>query len=190
MMTLPIARTTARGYPIEKPFESLVTMRAYFSESRIRCLRCGRRFKGLAGHLWQIHGMSTDDYRELYGIPWTYGLVCAETSGIISGNSIRLVSEGVICTNDVDMSLLTRATKRPRPVVRRAINTENLSEVNKDCTGKETRRRLAAPKRGTPEYGQMAANRPQCVSSETKTRLRTIWKGKKRDGERGKMVRQ
>ena len=188
-MSKKVSRVLLKGYPTDRMFDSIKDVRDYFSENRIRCLRCGRRFKGLIGHLWKVHEMTANEYREIYGIPWTYGLVCPKTSSIISDNSTKLIKEGVICTHKVDMAVVCKAQKRPRVVVRDEICTENLSEVNKDCTGEETQRRKAAPKRGTKEHHDKLATRPQCSSSEAKHRLRTIWKGKERFGMRGKMVR-
>lgn len=188
-MTKPISRKPLNGYPVEQAFGSIASIRAYLSEDRIRCLRCGRRLRGLSYHLFKIHHMTVDEYREIYGIPWTYGLVCQETSSMISENSSRLVADGVICSNPVDMSVLHTAQRRARVAVRDEICIENLADVNADCTGDVTRQRQLAPKRGTQECRDQAAARPQCSSPESKHRLRTIWVGKKRTGERGKMIR-
>ena len=188
-MSKPVSRVPLNGYPIESPFDSINEIREYLSGDLVTCLRCGRQYKGLASHLKRVHEMTADEYREFYGIPWTYGLVCGETSGLISENSTRLVAEGVICSHNVDMSVVNKAQKRTSPKVRDEIRAENLSEVNKDCTGEETARRKTAPKRGTPEYSALMKQRPQCSSDETKERLRNIWVGKSRDGIRGKMIR-
>jgi len=45
---------------------------AYLSQPRIKCLVCGAFFKSLGMHL-KLHGMTADDYRMRFGIPF----VCA-----------------------------------------------------------------------------------------------------------------
>ena len=186
-MSKPVSRKPLDGYPVNRPFGSISEIRTYLSGERITCLRCGRTFKGLSFHVWKVHGITTDDYKGMYGIPWTYGLVCKETSAIISENSSQLFKEGVIGSHNMDMDIVRAGKKRKRVSVRDEICTENLSEVNKFCDGEITRQRKLAPKRGTKEFHDKMASRPQCSSPEAKTRLRTLWRGKKRDGERGKM---
>jgi hypothetical protein len=153
----------------------------------IRCLRCGRRFKSISSHLKTIHEMTADEYRETYGIPWTYGLASPDTSEAISQNSQRLVAAGIIC-KERDASRMRGVTHRPIPAATVQAKAGNLAEVNKNCTGEETRRRAAAAKRGSPEHIAKLKARPYCNLPETKEFLRTVWLGKKRNGERGKMV--
>lgn len=73
-------RRTAPGFPKDKPFESIEDVREYLSGDRVQCLLCGRMLKAIGYHLQKIHFMSGDDYKEKFGIPWTYGLVGEETS--------------------------------------------------------------------------------------------------------------
>jgi hypothetical protein len=134
-----------------------------------------------------IHKMTADEYREMYGIPWTYGLASPDTSEAISQNSQRLVAAGIIC-KERDASRMHGVAHRPIPVAALQAKAANLAEVNKDCTGQETRRRAAASKRGSPEHIAKLKARPYCNLPETKEFLRTVWLGKKRNGERGKMV--
>lgn len=187
MATPKQPRSPLAGYPIEQPFADLDAVRQYLGEPTIRCLRCGRRFKSISSHLKTIHEMTADEYREMYGIPWTYGLSSPDTSEAISRNSQRLVAAGIIC-KERDASRMHGAQHRPIPAATVQAKAGNLAEVNKDCTGEETRRRAAASKQGSPEHIAKLRARPYCNLPETKEFLRTVWIGKKRNGQRGKMV--
>lgn len=48
-------------------------------DDRIVCLEDGREFKSLKRHLTSI-GMTPDEYRERWGLPATYPMVCKEYS--------------------------------------------------------------------------------------------------------------
>lgn len=189
-MTKKVSTEPLIGYPVTNAFKSAAKLRAYMDDGdRIQCLLCGRRYKALGHHLRQSHDMTADDYKEAYGIPWTYGLVCGETSEKISKNVKQMIADGIICCGDVDMQKVGSAPHRARMKVLDDINTENLEEANKGFTGEYSRRKAAAPKLGSAEHHENMVNRPQCSSPEAKERLRTIWKGKKRDKD-GKMIRQ
>ena len=45
----------------------------------IICLECGSTFRSLVAHLWSMHGMSTDDYREKWGYKRLTALMDLET---------------------------------------------------------------------------------------------------------------
>jgi hypothetical protein len=63
----------------------LEEIRAYFAGDKIVCLRCGRSFKALVTHLALIHEMTTDEYREAYGLPYHRGLTSGEMRDRNSG---------------------------------------------------------------------------------------------------------
>ncbi|MBV5329150.1 MAG: MucR family transcriptional regulator, partial [Chlorobium sp.] len=56
-----------------KRFESKEQVLEYLSGDTVECLVCGKRLKHLGKHLLK-HGMSSDDYREEFNIPWTFAL--------------------------------------------------------------------------------------------------------------------
>lgn len=64
-------------------FATMKELEKYFGGNRLTCLLCGKRCVQLASHIRPAHGLSADDYREMFGIPWTYGL---------AGKSFRLRS--------------------------------------------------------------------------------------------------
>jgi len=59
------------------PFQTRREVERYFSGKTIKCLLCGRRFRRLWGHLAAKHGMSVNDYRSRFGLPWSRGLTSA-----------------------------------------------------------------------------------------------------------------
>jgi hypothetical protein len=59
------------------PFKTASDVERYFSGKTIKCLICGRRFQRLWFHLATKHDMSADEYRSLFGLPWSRGLTSA-----------------------------------------------------------------------------------------------------------------
>ncbi len=47
---------------------------AYFSHDKLQCLLCGKEYAGLGNHVVEGHGISVDDYKEKFGLPWSSGL--------------------------------------------------------------------------------------------------------------------
>jgi len=84
-MWTPEARKERRnaplpGYPVQKRFSSHEEVEEYLSDSRITCLRCGRRYKTIGAHLSMVHGMNSDIYRNEYNIPENLSLAAPEMS--------------------------------------------------------------------------------------------------------------
>lgn len=50
-------------------FTATAQVVAYLSSDRIECLECGKRFAFLANHIRRVHGIDSDEYRELWGLP-------------------------------------------------------------------------------------------------------------------------
>lgn len=71
-------RVTLQGYPMEFVFQTREALDNYLSGDRVTCLRCGQSYAILDTHLRKQHDMTSDDYREIYGIPANRGLVGAE----------------------------------------------------------------------------------------------------------------
>ena len=68
-------KTTAQpGYPWEGCFYDLDEVKEYFDHDRITCLLCGRTYANLGLHISRTHQLSLDEYKEQYGLPWSYGL--------------------------------------------------------------------------------------------------------------------
>lgn len=51
----------------------------------VRCVECGREFKSLKRHIFAAHGLDPDQYRERWGLPSDYPMVCPAYSKKRSG---------------------------------------------------------------------------------------------------------
>ncbi len=72
-----------QGFPQERKFQTREEIDAYFSGDRIQCLLCGKWLKWIAGiHLRQKHGITTDEYKKMFGLPWGRGLTSKTTNKI------------------------------------------------------------------------------------------------------------
>ena len=65
-------------------FDSLVEIREYLAGDRIQCLVCGKKYLRLTHRQLSLHAMTGDDYREMFGIPWTYSLTSAASRSNLS----------------------------------------------------------------------------------------------------------
>jgi hypothetical protein len=74
--------------PQQKPFTTMGQVEVYLSQPRIKCLVCGACFKNLGTHL-KVHGMTADEYRIRFGIPF----VCALASPDVVQYASRLQQE-------------------------------------------------------------------------------------------------
>jgi len=83
-MRMLARRAVLPGYPVNalpmNPQEAL----AYLSGDKLVCLRCGQKKKSLGVHLMRMHGMDLDQYKKMYGLPMSRGVVCASTREIRS----------------------------------------------------------------------------------------------------------
>ena len=69
-------KSTLPGFPFKAKFITKNDIDEYFSNPEgIQCLLCGRSYKSLNGHLQAVHGISHEEYRARYGLPWRRGLV-------------------------------------------------------------------------------------------------------------------
>lgn len=73
-MTKPKPKHPLPGYPVKEKFKSREAVENYLSDDRITCLICGRSYKALGGHLKVAHGISGDEYKDMFNIPYNYGL--------------------------------------------------------------------------------------------------------------------
>jgi hypothetical protein len=177
------------GFPKEFVFSSYSDLQNYFSGDCIQCLRCGKSFRALGIHLKSIHGIDPDEYREMYGIPWTYGLDCNETTNIRSEIAVERGIGGNRSLEDVRaMAALARVSQRKRQPVRIDVcrmNVEKAHAANLAIAASRPKvekpqkpQRVPKPKparRGTPEFHEKMKHRPQCNNPS----FIYWWKGKK-----------
>ena len=153
---------------------------AYFGGDKIECLLCNKHFRAIGTHLMLLHNVSPDEYREMYGIPWTYGLICAGTKQKKSAIAKKNLAAGLFQPG----KYLDRANAKPpraRVPVRDTLTARNLEKLNKDKTGEEAARRKAAPKKGSPEFHAKMSKRQQCVNAGE--RFGDYWRGKEQTPE-------
>lgn len=53
----------------DNPFETREEVLAYHQREKIPCLECGKLLVFLPRHIWFVHGMHADEYREKWNIP-------------------------------------------------------------------------------------------------------------------------
>ncbi len=65
-------------FPREGKFQTKDEVDAYFTSDKIQCLLCGKWFQRIGGnHLKFKHGITSEDYKEMFGLPWVRGLTGA-----------------------------------------------------------------------------------------------------------------
>jgi hypothetical protein len=111
-----------------QPFETLEEVRAYLSGNKIQCLVCGRHYRRLQYLHLAMHGMTADDYREAFGIPWKTSLTSAPSREASSRamtpdriEALRLVS--------AKLSRRDRNTDQRRPLANAVRNKWKQSAV-------------------------------------------------------------
>lgn len=83
-------------------FKTKEEVEEYFSGDRIECLICGRWLRAVGGKHLKVHGISVDEYKNYYGLPWGRGLVCSETA-----EKQRAALEARIEKGDIKLTPLT-----------------------------------------------------------------------------------
>lgn len=64
------------GQPVPPP----VTPRGHVRKDSIKCLLCGKDFRTLTRHLNETHQITPQEYREQFGLPVDFPLICPEYS--------------------------------------------------------------------------------------------------------------
>ena len=188
-------RKVLPGFPIVDPFTSIEDVRKYLSGETMVCLLCGKSYKRIGTHLLAIHGLAVDEYKRRYDIPWTYGLICKESSKKYSKAVKKRMSDGwkpPIKVGDGHKKMISIA-KRKCPF-KSEVAKQNLSHSKGG--GKPTHPLTKAPdgsletftqkrerlttKRGTPEFIEKMKNRAQCLPENVKkSGFDKYWLGKK-----------
>jgi hypothetical protein len=75
-------------------FQTRSDLKVYFADDSIQCLICGKWLKVIGGQHLKKHGMTEDQYRERFGIPYGRGLCCQETAGKMSNSMRRRMERG------------------------------------------------------------------------------------------------
>jgi predicted transcriptional regulator len=75
----PVAQSAGGPSVWNVPFQTKEQVQAYLSGDAITCLICGVSLQKLPKHLRVSHGVSSDDYRRRFNIPFTRALMCAKS---------------------------------------------------------------------------------------------------------------
>ena len=87
-------RSPMPGFP-KPPFAmSGEQVSEYFSHDKIQCLLCGKWYGRLAGHLTSIHNITESDYRDMWELPYTYGLTGRASNAAYSKAIKQRMAEG------------------------------------------------------------------------------------------------
>ena len=187
-------RKVLPGYPVEEPFTNVDSVKEYLSGDRIICLLCGKPYRRIGTHIQIVHDITVDEYKQKYNIPWTYGLICDDSSQLYRDAAIERIKNGEFVLplkyGEVHKKMVTK--KRRSCPFQKDIAISNLGEhtlpkhpltpaPNGELeTFSQKRERLTA-KKGTSEYHKKMQTRPQCAAFAEK--YKHYWTGKKRKKE-------
>jgi hypothetical protein len=160
-------------------FQTISEIDTYLSGNRIQCLVCGKQFRRLQYKHLLMHGLSADDYRLQFGIPWGRSLTSAPSRQL----SVRAMTPERI--EVFKQCISNRAGRRPRRLSPPAVR--NVWKKSAE-TGRYFARALVTVgcvKCGAPvETTALCATQPihceSCASPQS-LRLRVIWRNKKKE---------
>lgn len=119
-------------FPWNGRFTTAEQIEDYFSgEDRIQCLLCGKWRRALAGHLNFVHGVSPDEYRARYGLPWRRGLVCKHVSRKLSRVMTTRIKNGFKPPVEKARKYLKNAVYRPDQPFFSNIKSQLTKSLNK-----------------------------------------------------------
>ena len=85
------------GYPLQERIFTKKEVLEYFSQDTITCLLCGNEFQAIRPHhMSKIHNKSLDEYRDLYGLPYSKGLLSKTSYEKQRDRFAKMREEGVI----------------------------------------------------------------------------------------------
>lgn len=117
------------GFPIQSKFSSLNAIHEYLNGDRITCLICGRSYKGLLGHIPK-HGVSADDYKERFGLPFRTGLTSSGTKAKNKANGIKNISRMASMRTQESITAMRDAARTQRTSAAKILQSkENVSKA-------------------------------------------------------------
>jgi hypothetical protein len=102
-----LLRTTKRP-----PFRTRREVERYLGGKTIKCLLCGGRFRRLSFHLAAKHGVTTDDYKSRFGLPWHRGLTSAQSHANSGWNDDRKAKASRLARSSRFFKLAHQAPRR------------------------------------------------------------------------------
>lgn len=98
------------------PFETMEQVDAYLSGDKIQCLLCGERMQTLHKHLRHKHGVTSDDYRIQFGIPYKRGLQSAKHKALASASKTPADTERILRAGRERKAAIAAGAKTPRSI--------------------------------------------------------------------------
>jgi len=123
------------GFPWKGKFTTRSEIDRYFSnDDGIQCLLCGRILGTLQNHLQIVHGVSHEEYRKRYGLPWRRGLVSRTVSKKHSASLIKRIKNGTFNPkpdNKAAVKKILEGNRRPDQPYITGIKAENSKTLSK-----------------------------------------------------------
>lgn len=112
-------------------FETKEQVNNYFSGEKIECLLCGKEYKALACHIIRVHKTSPDNYRGLFGLPLSRGLVAEDTRDKQAASLVKRKANGDKSLTDIGkVAHLGQQTKnRPAPIFAKKERSKRFSKI-------------------------------------------------------------
>jgi hypothetical protein len=102
-----------------RPFRTRREVRRYFGGKTIKCLLCGKRFGRLSFHLAAKHDVTTDQYKDRFGLPWSRGLTSALSRAHSGWNEARRAKASRLARRSQFFKFAHPATRRePAPFLK------------------------------------------------------------------------
>jgi hypothetical protein len=178
-------RKVLEGFPITRAFESIDEVKEYLSGDKIICLLCGKSYKVLGVHLLKIHGVTVDEYRERYRIPWSYGVLCKKSHNVRRKVMAKRMAEGFNPGNRDLISVMNAAPQRECPY-KKEIALKNRPEPKPRPQKPSKPKRPSKPKPtrfGSPEHREKMRQHGLKYAKESAYRLADYWRGRKQSDE-------
>lgn len=115
------------GYPKTTMFSSLKDIKEYLNGEKITCLLCGRAYKAITGHV-AVHGISTDGYKEKYGLPYRQGLSSSGTRAKNVANGLKNPSLSRL-SNMNEIREKSHQTPRRKSLANSLSSSENMKKA-------------------------------------------------------------
>lgn len=122
-------RTVLPGYPLAPRSLTREEIRSLFSGDKIVCFLCGKPYKKLGVHLLKIHSVHPDDYKKMFGLPWSRGLASGETREKMSVSMKKRIEEGD-ANVPVNLNERIKGIKHRRSCFQTEVLRENILKAN------------------------------------------------------------
>jgi transposase-like protein len=84
----------------DTPFDSAEEARQYHHRERIPCLECGKLLRFLPRHIWFVHGLRANEYREIWNIPRSVKLAGLSWREKRSQATHEMIRKGILCPEE------------------------------------------------------------------------------------------